>query len=112
LMLFFGQFNYGKKGILDQDHTRLFTFKALRKALISTGYEIVKEEGIPAPFPIALGRNRLSAALLAVNRLLIHLSRGLFAYQVAIVARPKPMLADLLGRAEREREDKLAARSR
>src|SRR3954463_11991065 len=29
LMLFFGQFNYGRKGILDATHTRLFTFRSL-----------------------------------------------------------------------------------
>ena len=33
LMLFFGQFNYGKKGILDATHTRLFTFRSLRELL-------------------------------------------------------------------------------
>jgi glycosyltransferase involved in cell wall biosynthesis len=30
LMLLFGQFNYGKKGILDATHTRLFTFRSMQ----------------------------------------------------------------------------------
>ena len=31
IQLFFGQFNYGKQGILDMTHKRLFTFKTMRK---------------------------------------------------------------------------------
>ena len=30
-MLLFGQFNYGKRGILDLTHTRLFTFESFRR---------------------------------------------------------------------------------
>ena len=33
LMLLLGQFNYGKAGILDRTHTRLFTFRTLRHLL-------------------------------------------------------------------------------
>ena len=58
--LLFGQFNYGKRGILDMDHTRLFTFRALRRALANSGYVVVEEKGIPAPFPLAIGDNLLA----------------------------------------------------
>ena len=51
LMLLFGQFNYGKKGILDATHTRLFTFRSLRELLTQSDYKIVEMRGIPAPFP-------------------------------------------------------------
>ncbi len=107
-MLLLGQFNYGKRGILDQDHTRLFTFKSLRKALVSTGYEVLEEVGIPAPFPVGVGPTWLAGALLWLNRLLIRLSRGLFAYQIAVVARPKPTLAGLLESATVAGETKIA----
>src|SRR6185437_9548148 len=33
LMLLLGQFNYGKRGILDMTHTRLFTFSSFRRLL-------------------------------------------------------------------------------
>ena len=33
LALLVGQFNYGKRGILDLTHTRLFTFSSLRRLL-------------------------------------------------------------------------------
>ena len=57
LMLLFGQFNYGKKGILDATHTRLFTFRSLGDLLDQSGYKILEVRGIPAPFPKAIGDN-------------------------------------------------------
>jgi glycosyltransferase involved in cell wall biosynthesis len=97
--LFLGQFNYGKRGILDLTHTRLFTFASLRQLLVDGGYEIVKEAAIPAPFPLAVGSGVLGGTLVSLNSLLLHLNRGLFAYQIAIIARPKPTLALLLKHA-------------
>ncbi|MBV9358710.1 MAG: glycosyltransferase, partial [Chloroflexi bacterium] len=41
LMLLVGSFNYGKRGILDLTHTRLFTFRSLRRLLEESGFEIV-----------------------------------------------------------------------
>ncbi len=107
LGLLFGQFNYGKRGILDLDHSRLFTFYALRRLLTINGFEICEERGIPAPFPLALGDGPLARILLAVNSTLIRLSRGLFSYQIAIVARPKPTLAHLLKDAEHSSQELL-----
>lgn len=103
--LLFGQFNYGKKGILDRDHRRLFTFGSLRRALESTGYDIVEVQGVPAPYPLAIGDNAVSRFLLAVNQFLNIFSRGLFAYQMAVVARPRPMLHHLLAHAEAASRD-------
>ncbi len=105
--LLFGQFNYGKRGILDMDHARLFTFKSLRRALSNSGYEIVEEHGIPAPYPLAIGDNRLSRFLLTINRLLILFSKGLFAYQMAFVARPLPTLEHLLDDAQASSREQL-----
>jgi len=34
VMLLLGQFNYGKSGILDRTHTRLFTFRSIRTRLM------------------------------------------------------------------------------
>jgi glycosyltransferase involved in cell wall biosynthesis len=99
LGLLLGQFNYGKRGILDMDHTRLFTFYSLRNMLINAGYEIVEQRGIPAPFPLALGDNPLSRLLLVLNYILIALSKSLFSYQIAVVARPRPTLRHLLKHA-------------
>jgi glycosyltransferase involved in cell wall biosynthesis len=96
LMLLFGQFNYGKKGILDVTHTRLFTFRSIHELLTQSGYKIVELRGIPAPFPLALGRTFLARFLLAMNAALIRLSKGLFAYQIFIRAEAMPTVNNLL----------------
>lgn len=106
LMLLFGQFNYGKRGILDIDHSRLFTYKSLRRMLVNYGYEIVEESGLPAPFPLALGDHAISRALLRVNQLLIGLSRNLFSYQMIFIVRPKPTLELLLRNAQTASREK------
>jgi len=94
--LFLGQFNYGKKGILDATHTRLFTFRSLRELLLQSGYKILEVRGIPAPFPKSIGNNFLSRTLIRLNQLLIYLSKGLFSYQIFIRAVAKPTVHNLL----------------
>ena len=64
LMLFLGQFNYGKRGILDLTHTRLFTFASMRRCLDQAGFDVIEIHGIPAPYPLALGDNWISRLLL------------------------------------------------
>jgi len=96
LMLLLGQFNYGKKGILDVTHTRLFTFRSVRELLKQSGYKILEARGIPAPFPIAIGNNFVARALVHLNSALIWLSRGLFAYQIFIRAEAMPTVENLL----------------
>ena len=99
LALLLGQFNYGKRGILDMHHTRLFTFNSLQRALSNQGYEIIEEKGVPAPFYLALGDTRIAHFLIELNRFLIRISKRLFAYQIAIVAKPTPILDLLLENA-------------
>lgn len=98
--LFTGNFNYGKKGILDKTHRRLFTFRSMKRILESTGFEVQEVHGIPAPFPNAVGNNWLSKVLLGLNQFLIFLSKTLFSYQMAFVARPKPTVEHLLEAAK------------
>ncbi|WP_214367309.1 bifunctional glycosyltransferase/class I SAM-dependent methyltransferase [Pseudonocardia sp. H11422] len=104
LMLALGQFNYGSEGILDRTHTRLFTFRSLRRLLVDHGFRIVEIRGIPAPFPKALGHGRLGRTALRLNQLLICISKTLFAYQIFVVAECTPgvrfILSDSHSRSE------------
>jgi len=100
MALMSGQFNYGKRGILDLTHTRLFTFSSLRRLIAQSGFEIVSVSGLPAPFPLALGNGWLARTLLAINGLLIKVSKGLFSYQIAMVVVPRPTLNLLLRKAQ------------
>jgi len=95
-MLLFGFFNYGRKGILDRTHTRLFTFDSMRELLDETGYKVTEVKGIPAPYPRALGDNALARSLVAINNLLIKLNKGLFSYQILVCAQAKPTVPNLL----------------
>jgi hypothetical protein len=101
LMLAFGQFNYGKRGILDQTHRRLFTFRSIKRLLDDAGFRIKEVRGVPAPFPLALGDNALGRGALAANVALIKLSRTLFSYQILIVAETTPDLEFVLTQAKR-----------
>jgi glycosyltransferase involved in cell wall biosynthesis len=99
LMLLLGQFNYGKRGILDMTHTRLFTFSSLRRLLEQRGFQIIHSKGIPAPFPLALGDNSVSRLLVALNNACLRVFPALFSYQIFVVAAPKLSLELLLRRA-------------
>jgi glycosyltransferase involved in cell wall biosynthesis len=103
-MLFIGQFNYGRRGILDLTHTRLFTFSSFERAVKQAGFDIVERVGVPGPFPLALGDNFLSRILMKINRVLIHVSRGLFSYQIFLRVHPQPSLERLLRTAQEQSE--------
>ncbi|MHC4543125.1 MAG: glycosyltransferase [Planctomycetota bacterium] len=106
LGLLFGILNYGRRGILDKDHSHLFTFSALRRTIQLCGYEIIAVKGIPAPFPLAIGDGWLARFLLQINRLLIFFCKSLFSYQIAITARPLPTLEHLLEDAHESKKQK------
>jgi hypothetical protein len=55
-----------------------------------------KSEALPRPFPLALGENRWSKALLMINQALLFVSKRLFAYQICMRARVLPETRHLL----------------
>ena len=99
LMLLLGKFNYGKRGILDLTHTRLFTFKTLHQLLEQSGFNVLQVAGVPAPFPLAVGYGVLGRMMLSINRGLIAISKSLFSYQMMMVAQARPSLEYLLEQA-------------
>ncbi len=87
-MLLFGHFNYGRKGILDITHKRLFSAHTFRNLLIQTGFIVTREHYIPFPF-ISLGWPKgLSRWLEKINMMLIKIRPRLFAYQILFEAEP------------------------
>ncbi len=95
-MMLLGQFNYGKRGILDLTHTRLFTFASFRRAVTQSGFVILETRGVPGPFPLALGDNIASRLLVRINEFLIKFSKELFSYQIFVRIKPQPSLESLL----------------
>lgn len=108
LSLLIGRFEYGKRGILDLTHTRLFTLATLRRALRAAGFEVQRHEGIVVPMPLLLGESRLGSVLTAINRLLVRLWPTLFGFQLLLVAEPRPTLETLLTAARRSAAEILA----
>lgn len=96
MMLMLGQFNYGPRGILDMTHTRLFTVGSFRRLWEQSGFVVERVDGIPAPFPLAIGDGAPARAMLKVNRGLIKLRRSMFSYQVFASLRPPVDLDDLI----------------
>jgi hypothetical protein len=107
-MLSVGEFNYGKRGILDLTHTRLFTFSSFHRAISQAGFDVLETIGIPGPYPLALGDHPFSRFLLRMNQLFIHLSRGLFSYQMFMRIKPQPSLEFLLQTAQQESQRRAA----
>ncbi|MBF0429034.1 MAG: glycosyltransferase [Magnetococcales bacterium] len=95
-MLLMGYFNYGKRGILDLDHKRLFTFNTMSALLEQYGFKVQKITGIPAPFPLIFSSRVVGRFFLSLNQFLIRLSRGLFSYQIYMEATPTPKLENYL----------------
>jgi glycosyltransferase involved in cell wall biosynthesis len=109
LLLLAGQFNYGKRGILDLTHSRLFTFSTLCRLLEGAGFILREVRGVPAPFPLALGSSRTAHALVKANALGSRLWKRLFAYQIFVVAQPRPSLDLLLQEAYVESKERSGA---
>jgi glycosyltransferase involved in cell wall biosynthesis len=112
LSLLLGRFEYGKRGILDITHARLFTFNTLRRAMRAAGFEIERSEGVVVPMPFVFGNSLLSRAVMAVNQALVWLRPTLFAFQILIVAKARPALATLLKAAEASAKQKVTAINR
>lgn len=90
LGLLFGEFNYGKAGILDFTHRRLFTFRSLRQLLSDAGFKLREIRGIPAPFEKALGPTPAAHSLTQLNATLIRARPELFSYQIYVEAETTP----------------------
>jgi glycosyltransferase involved in cell wall biosynthesis len=109
LLLVFGRFEYGLRGILDLTHTRLFTFATFRRALRSSGFAIERSEGVVPPLPFIFGSSRLGRVLMTIAKAFVRLRPTLFGFQCLIVARPNPTLHSLLARAHAAALEKEAA---
>jgi glycosyltransferase involved in cell wall biosynthesis len=105
LTLLLGQFNYGRAGILDLTHTRLFTFRSLLQVLDDVGFRVRRVRGVPAPFPKALG-SPVGGVLVRLNSLLIRLSRTLFSYQIFVEAETTPDVEFILSDTRRHSDER------
>lgn len=86
LMMFFGEFNYGPRGILDFTHKRLFTLNSFKKILLDNEFKVKETRGVPIPFPLIIKHKLISNCLIKINSFFIKLNIRLFAFQFLIMA--------------------------
>lgn len=85
LMLLMGFFNYGRKGILDKTHRRLFTIGSFQRLLKQNGFKIIDLRGFGPP--IASLKNGKSRIFNLIDKIAYCLAKhwpSLFAYQILI----------------------------
>jgi glycosyltransferase involved in cell wall biosynthesis len=86
LMLAIGQFNYGKKGILDLTHTRLFTVRSFCRTLEGEGFKVESVTGFGPPIRDMVGDSRLLGFLDSMAGAFARFWPSLFAYQFMVEA--------------------------
>jgi glycosyltransferase involved in cell wall biosynthesis len=86
IMLLFGQFNYGKKGILDLTHTRLFTVRSFCRTLEGEGFRVDSVRGFGPPVRDMVGDTPLLRFIDNVAAFLARVWPSLFAYQMLVEA--------------------------
>lgn len=89
--LFFGVFEYRDRGILDFTHLRFFTMRTIKREIEKAGFRIVAIRGSSVPIRLIIGW--MPDPLLRLGERLLtwitRIWRGLFAYQIILVAIPK-----------------------
>jgi 2-polyprenyl-3-methyl-5-hydroxy-6-metoxy-1,4-benzoquinol methylase len=89
LGLLFGIFEYRDRGILDHTHLRFYTMRTIRREIEKAGFQILEVGGSSVPIRLILTRAP-EWLLRAGERILTWMTRawrGLFAYQIIMVAK-------------------------
>ena len=97
LSLLLGWFNYGRRGILDLTHKRLFTVDSFRRLLKNAGFQIDRVIGFGPPLADLIGGR--SMLIKIADRALARLARvwpRMFAYQILIECTRTDSPADLM----------------
>jgi glycosyltransferase involved in cell wall biosynthesis len=96
LMLLFGAFNYGRKGILDLTHTRLLTKKSFARLLKNEGFRIEKIMGFGPPIKDLNKKSPFVHLLDYLAYLLARCWPSLFAYQLLAICHRPDNIDDLI----------------
>jgi len=89
LGLLFGIFEYRDRGILDETHLRFYTKRTIRREIEKAGFRILEMGGSSVPIRLIVGSWMPELLLRIGEKLLTWLTRvwrGLFAYQIILVA--------------------------
>jgi len=104
LSLLLGQFNYGKRGILDMTHKRLFTIKSLKKLLETYGFKILEIKAFAPPLTDLISNTKIMRVLEKIHYQLANFWRGLFAYNFLIIAKRTDSLEEIFSKTINKKE--------
>ncbi len=93
LGLLFGVFEYRDRGILDHTHLRFYTKRTIRREIEKAGFRIIDMSGSSVPVRLIIGGFTPEWILRIGERVLTWITRmwrGLFAYQIILVAERAP----------------------
>jgi hypothetical protein len=84
-----GIFEYRERGILDETHLRFYTMRSIKREIERGGFRIIAVRGSSVPIRLIIPWMpdvllRIGESILSV---ITQLWRGLFAYQIILVAR-------------------------
>ncbi len=89
LSLLVGRFEYGPRGVLDEDHVHLFTGSTFRREVQGAGFHILRQRVTALPFEVVFqstGRSRLIRSVERLYHLAARLWPSMFAYQYILEA--------------------------
>ncbi len=102
LSLLLGQFNYGKRGILDRTHKRLFSVRGLRKIMTQNGFRVEEVRGFPPPLTDLVSPRPGMAFFEKVHAFLSRVHPSLFSYNFLVTARRMDDLSDIFEQTVRK----------
>jgi glycosyltransferase involved in cell wall biosynthesis len=95
LSLLLGQFNYGKRGILDRTHKRLFSVSSFRRLIGQYGFKVKEIRGFSPPFVDMIDAGRTMRWIEAIHSWLSRKFPNLFAYNFLVIAERIDGLSDI-----------------
>lgn len=87
--LLLGWFNYGKSGILDKTHHRLFTVNTFRRLLKNSGFKVEQVVGFGPPIADSISSNGVLGLIDKTAGFLARLKPSLFAFNFLVTAEKK-----------------------
>lgn len=102
MSLFVGHFNYGKRGILDLTHKRLFTIYSFQKLLVQNGFLIKEAKFFGPPIVDLISKNTFCRCSEAISHFLAGILPSLFAYNFLIVAQRTDDIGDIYDKTFRK----------
>jgi glycosyltransferase involved in cell wall biosynthesis len=100
ISLLLGQFNYGKRGILDLTHRRLFTIYSFKKLLANSGFVVKDVRGFGPPIRDMVGESLPLRATDTASAKLARWWPRVFAFNFLIVAQKEEELEEIYARTE------------